>query len=57
VGHEGLASGLTGAREAVERRCDSGGGVLGAGSLGVRREGKERRGRSGEERGCRGALL
>jgi hypothetical protein len=61
VGHGGLTPGLTRAHEAVERRHDGdeggGGGVLGAGSLEVRREGKEGRGRSGEERECRGALL
>jgi hypothetical protein len=57
VGHGGLAPGLTRAQEAVERRRDGGGGALGVGSLGARREGKEGRGRSGEERGCWGALL
>jgi hypothetical protein len=61
VGHRGLAPGLTGAREAIERRCDgsegSGGGLLGASSLGAGREGKEGRGRSGEERGYQGTLL
>jgi hypothetical protein len=61
VGHRGLARGLTRAREVVERRRDGGegggGGALGVGSLGARREGKEGRGRSVEERGCRGALL
>jgi hypothetical protein len=45
VGHEGLTPGLTRAWEAVERRCDGGeggvGGALDAGSLWVRREGKE----------------
>jgi hypothetical protein len=34
-----------------------GGGALSAGSLEALREGKEGQGRSGEERGCRGALL
>jgi hypothetical protein len=60
VGHGGLALGLTGAREAVEWWRDggegSGGAALSAGSLGVRREGKEGWGRSGEEWGCRGAF-
>jgi hypothetical protein len=46
---------------AVERWCDGGEGssgvAVGVGSLGARREGKEGWGRSGEERGCRGALL
>jgi hypothetical protein len=49
VGHGGLAPGLTGAREAVERQCDDdeggGGGALGAGSLGRGERG--RRGRGG----------
>jgi hypothetical protein len=61
VGHGGLAPGLTRAREAVEWRRDGGkgggGGALGVGSLGARREGKEGWRRSGEERWCRGALL
>jgi hypothetical protein len=61
VGHEGLDLGLTGAQEVVEWRRDGGegggGGVLDAGSLGAWREGKEGRGRIGEERGCWGALL
>jgi hypothetical protein len=61
VGHKGLNPGLTGAWEVVQRRCDGGegggGGALGVGSLRARREGKEGRGRSGEERGCRGTLL
>jgi hypothetical protein len=61
VGHAGLTLGLTGAQEAVERRRDGseggGGGVLSTGSLEAWREGKEGRGRSGEERGCPGALL
>jgi hypothetical protein len=60
-GARGLAPGLTGAQEAVERRCNGseggGGGALGLGSLGARREEKKGQGRSGEERGCRGALL
>jgi hypothetical protein len=60
VGHGGLAPGLTGAQEAVERWRDggegSGGGALVVGSLWAWREGKEGRGRSGEERGCRAAL-
>jgi hypothetical protein len=34
-----------------------GGGALSAGSLEALKEGKEGQGRSGEERGCRGALL
>jgi hypothetical protein len=61
VGHGGLTRGLTRAQEAVERRRDSGegggGGALSTGSLRARREGKEGRGRSGEERGCQGTLL
>jgi hypothetical protein len=57
VGHRVLGPGLTGAQEAVERRCDGDGGALGVGSLRARREGNEGRGRSGEERGCRDALL
>jgi hypothetical protein len=61
VGHGGLALGLTGAQEAVERQRDGGegggGGALGVGLLRARREGKKGRGRSGEERGCRGTLL
>jgi hypothetical protein len=60
VGHGGLAPGLTGAREEVEQWHDSGEGggrgALGAGSLRALREGKEGRGRSGEDRGCQGAL-
>jgi hypothetical protein len=47
VGHWGLAPGLTGAQEAVERWRDGGEGcvegALSAGSLGARREGKEGR--------------
>jgi hypothetical protein len=54
VGHGGLAPGLTGAQEVVERRRDDGegggGGALCAGLLGAWREGKEGQGRSGEER-------
>jgi hypothetical protein len=61
VGHGGLAPGIAGAREVIERRCDggegSGGGALSAGSLRARIEGKEGWGRSGEERGCWGTLL
>jgi hypothetical protein len=59
--HGGPDSGLTGARKAAELRHDDGegggGGVLDAGSLGVRREGKEGRGRSSGRSGCRGTLL
>jgi hypothetical protein len=55
VGHRGLRLGLTGAQEVVEQLHDGGvgggGGALGVGSLRVWREGKEGRGRSGEERG------
>jgi hypothetical protein len=55
VEHGGLDSGLTGAQEAVERRRNGGegggGGALNVVSLGAWREGKEGRGRSGEERG------
>jgi hypothetical protein len=44
MGHGGLAPGLTGVWEAVERRRDGGegegGGPLGAGLLRARREGK-----------------
>jgi hypothetical protein len=57
----GPGSGLTGARKAAERRRDDGEGgcrgELSAGLLGARREEKEGRGRSGEERGFRGTLL
>jgi hypothetical protein len=57
----GPDSGLIGARKAAERRRNDdevgGGEALSAGSLGVGREGKEGRGRSGRRRGCRGALL
>jgi hypothetical protein len=56
VGHGGLAPRLTRAQEAVERQRHGGGGALGVGWLGARREGKEGRG-SGEERGRRGTLL
>jgi hypothetical protein len=52
---------LAGAREKVERWHDSGegsgGGALGTGLIGVRREGKGGGGRSGEERGCRDTLF
>jgi hypothetical protein len=55
--HGGPDSGLTRAREAVERQHDDGEGgggrAVDAGSLGARREGKEGRGRSG----CRGTLF
>jgi hypothetical protein len=56
VAHGGLTPGLTEAREVVERRRNSGegggGGALSAGSLEAQREGKQGRGRSGDERGC-----
>jgi hypothetical protein len=56
VGHGGLAPRLTGAQEVVERRRDGGegggGGALGTGLLGAQREGKEVRGRSGQEGGA-----
>jgi hypothetical protein len=61
VGHGGLGPGLAGAQEVVEWRHDGGegggGGVLGAGSLEVQREGKEGQGWTSEERGCQGTLL
>jgi hypothetical protein len=61
VGHGGLGPGLTRAQEAVEQWRDGGegggGGVLGAGSRGVRRDWEEWRGRTGEERGCQGTIL
>jgi hypothetical protein len=53
VRHGGLTPGLTLAQQVVERWRDggegSGGGAFGTGSLGARREGKEGRGRGGEE--------
>jgi hypothetical protein len=55
--HGAPDSGLTGAQNAAEQRRDDGEGALGAGSLAVRREGKEGQGRSGGWSECRGALL
>jgi hypothetical protein len=61
VGHGGLGPGLTGAQEVVEWRRDGGegggGDGLSTGSLRAWREGKEGRGRIGDERGCRGSIL
>jgi hypothetical protein len=60
-GVRGSVLGLTEGRAVAGQPGDSGEGGggenSGAGSLGARNWGKEEHGRSGERRGCRGALL